>query len=274
MEPAPPDTSSPETELVSRDRSTLYVVKASGGETAVLALEASTRTTLRTLALDGIWEPSTVAADGSVTGLGGRTQQSCRRRPTPVTRVSPSSTPASRPSRDRRAQRPVRPGRGGHGRDCFLLRYANEVGRAVRHRRLRRPRGSPLRAARRQAKPGREDAGPGARPSHEPGRGLGLHALRRRSRLRPRAPAHACRRRDGLHRPGRASAEDARRRPALDPDPQRTARCSPPRTPSPASTRPSTSPTSLRSPERAARRLRAAAPRGCLDSSRSGSTRR
>jgi hypothetical protein len=79
--PPPPDAASPAAdtstsaaasparELLSRDGSTLYVVKSSDGETAVLALEASTRTSLRTLRLEGTWELSTVAADGSVTGL-------------------------------------------------------------------------------------------------------------------------------------------------------------------------------------------------------------
>ena len=50
--------------------------------------------------------------------------------------------------------------------------------------------------------------------------GLGLHALRRRSRFRPRAPAQARPRGRRSASTGRASTEDARRRPALGPDPQ------------------------------------------------------
>ena len=131
VEAAPADTSSPETELVSRDRSTLYVVKASGGETAVLALEASTRTTLRTLVLDGIWKSSTVAADGSVTGLSadGRTLVLQEAPGSGRTRFAVIDT-----SFDRRPEivelsgRYALDGVAVDGTGLFLLRYANEVG--------------------------------------------------------------------------------------------------------------------------------------------------
>jgi hypothetical protein len=131
VEPAPPDTSSPETELVSRDRSTLYVVKASGGETAVLALEASTRTTLRTLVLDGIWELSTVAADGSVTGLSadGRTLVLQEAPDAGHTRFAVIDTSfGGRPEIVDLSGRYALDGVAVDGTGLFLLRYANEVG--------------------------------------------------------------------------------------------------------------------------------------------------
>jgi hypothetical protein len=131
VEPAPPNASSPETELVSRDRSTLYVVKASGGETAVLALEASTRITLRMLVLDGIWETATVAADGSLTGLSADGSSLVLQEAPAAGRTRfavVDSTFDAEPHVVELRGRYTLDAVATDGTALFLLRYANEVG--------------------------------------------------------------------------------------------------------------------------------------------------